>query len=767
MIFKIAKTELRNLFYSPIAWFLIIVFLVQCGMVYMGLINNSARSQEMGGRALDYLTNITNTVYTSKSGLFNSIMSNLYLYIPLLTMGLISREINGGTIKLLYSSPVKVSQIVLGKYLAMMIYCLILLLIISIFLVAGTFHIVGVNSGMLISAALGFYLLLAVYAAIGLFMSSLTTYQVVAALSTFVMIGILSYIGEVFQDIDFVRDITYFLSLSGRTNHMLRGLITSKDVLYFILIAYMFVALTIYKLRAGRESLSVAAKTGRYAAIILSAVLVGYISSRPALIAYLDTTANKTNTLTPNAQRIVKELGKEKLEITVYNNLLDRNAWLGFPAMRNRFLDVWDPYTRFKPDIEFKFVNYYDSIPDISSIKMQYPGKDLKDMARLQAKNLGVDFSIFKTPAEIHRIVNLLPEANRFVMHLKYKNKSTFLRIYDDNLMFPSETEVAAAFKRLMSAKLPKIAFLTGDLERDINKITDRDYMILSNAPTFRNSLVNQGFDVETVALDKQDVPADISTLVIADPRTAFSAVTLAKIQAYIAKGGNLLIAGEPGKQSVLNPVLSVLGVQLMDGAVVQPDPQSSPDIVRPELTATAAAFSKPLAKNHRDSLNALMRGVTGISFNSTAGFTVKSLLMSNKELSWLKKKKFVTDSAQVVFSAAEGDIHGAFPTAVSLTRKVGSKEQRIVVTGDADFMDNEILGRYSGSTSNFTFSTAVYSWLSNGEFPIDTTRPDAKDNRVTVTMDQLAIQKIIFVWILPALLLALASVLLIRRKRK
>jgi len=767
MIFKIAKTELRNLFYSPIAWFLIIVFLIQCGMVYMGLINTNARSQEMGGRALEYMKELTDRVYTGKGGLFSSVMGNLYLYIPLLTMGLISREINGGTIKLLYSSPVTVSQIVLGKYLAIMIYSMILVFIVGIFMVAGAFHIVHVDFGMLISAALGFYLLLAVYSAIGLFMSSLTTYQVVAALSTFVMIGILSYIGDVFQDIDFVRDITYFLSLSGRTNHMLRGLITSKDVLYFILIAYMFVALTIYKLKAGRESLSFAVKTGRYAAIIISALLVGYISSRPALIAYLDTTANKNNTLTPNAQHIVEELGKDKLEITVYNNLLDSHAWLGFPEMRNRYLSVWEYYTRFKPDIEFKFVNYYDSIPDISNMKMQYPGKNLEQMAQLQAKNLSVDFKMFKSPAEIHKIIDLKPEDNRFVMHLKYKNKTTFLRVFDDQQIFPSETEVAAAFKRLMSAKLPKIAFLTGDLERDITKISDRDYAILSNAPTFRNSLVNQGFDVDTVALDKQDIPSGISTLVIADPRTAFSAVTLAKIQAYIAKGGNLLIAGEPGKQSVLNPVLSALGVKLMDGTIVQPSPQFSADLVLPELTTTAAAFSKPLAKNYKDSLNAIMKGVTGISYTSTSGFNVKPLLMSNKDLSWLKMKKFVTDSAQLVFSAAEGDIHGTFPTAVSLTRKVGNKDQRIIVTGDADFMDNEILKRYSGGTSNFTFSTAVYSWLSEGEFPIDTTRPDAIDNRVTVTMDQVAMQKIIFVWILPALLLAFASVLLIRRKRK
>jgi len=104
-------------------------------------------------------------------------------------MGLISREINGGTIKLLYSSPVKIQQIVFGKYLAMMVYSLVLIAIVGIFMIAGMFNIKSADGGMLLSGTLGFYLLLCTYSAIGLFMSCLTTYQVVAAVSTFVMIG--------------------------------------------------------------------------------------------------------------------------------------------------------------------------------------------------------------------------------------------------------------------------------------------------------------------------------------------------------------------------------------------------------------------------------------------------------------------------------------------------------------------------------------------------------------------------------------------------
>jgi ABC-2 type transport system permease protein len=769
MVFKIARTELRTLFYSPIAWFLMIVFLIQCALAYTGLLESNARTQEMGGRGLEYMTMLTDRIFTGRGGVFSSVMQNLYLYIPLLTMGLISREINGGTIRLLYSSPVKVRTIIFGKYLAMLVYSLVLVLIVGIFMVAGLFNIKSPESGMLMSAALGFFLLLCAYSAIGLFMSCLTTYQVVAAVATFVMIGILSYIGTLWQDLDFVRDLTYFLSLQGRTGSMLNGLITTKDVLYFLIIAYIFLGLSIYKLKAGRESRPLPVKAGRYALIIVSALALGYISSRPGLIGYWDVTKNKTRTLTPNARAIIRQMGDEKLEITVYSNLLENHVYYGLPVTRNMYLSFWEPYTRFKPDIEYTYVSYYDSSrQETDRYNMQqYKKKDLKGVAEMTAKNYNVPLSLFKTPEEIHKLIDLEPENNRFVMHLKYKGRSTFLRIFDDMAVFPGETEVSAALRRLQLAHVPKIAFLTGDLERNINKIGEREYRALTNLRTFRNAIINQGFDVDTLSLNDRDVPGDISTLVIADPRTALSPATLAKIQQYIGKGGNIMILGEPGKQALLDPILKPLGVSFMDGTIAQPTSELSPDLVQTYMTSTTATFSKAASLKRDDSTVVTMPGATGLNYDSVKGFIVRPLLMTDAKKSWLKKGRLVADSAAITFSPADGDIRDSFATAIAMTRNVDGKEQRIVITGDADFMSNNELQRSTLRTANYFFNASLFSWLSNGEFPIDTSRPDAKDNRVKVTADQAARLRIFFVWVLPALIVVFASILLIRRKRK
>jgi ABC-2 type transport system permease protein len=107
------------------------------------------------------------------------------------------------------------------------------------------------------------------------------------------------------------------------------------------------------------------------------------------------------------------------------------------------------------------------------------------------------------------------------------------------------------------------------------------------------------------------------------------------------------------------------------------------------------------------------------------------------------------------------------FTTALALTRKTNGKQQRIIISGDADLLSNAELIRYKPSVSNFEFSTALFSWLDYGEFPVNTLRPDAKDNRVTVSTDHVAFLKIIYIYVLPGLILIFAAIFLIRRKRK
>lgn len=761
---RIAKLEINTLFYSPIAWFLSVVFLFQCGLSYTTGLQTLLTYQELGGEFLNNLNFLTDTVFGIKMGMFGDMLKKVYLYLPLLTMGLISREISSGTIKLLYSSPVKISQIILGKFLAMMAYNFLLILILTIFAFSGILTIQSVQVGVIFSGLLGIYLLLCAYAAIGLFMSCLTSYQVVAAISTLVIFAVLAYIGNVWQDFDFVRDLTYFLSISGRAENMIYGLISTKDLMYFVVIIFIFLGFSFIRLQSGRESKSGLHVTGRYISVLLIGLMVGYVTTIPGLIGYYDTTVGKLQTITPAAQNVLKDLGDEPLEVTSYINLLDQRYGFGRPNQRSYDMQRWEPFLRFKPNIKFKYVYYYDMPSADQKIFEYHPGKSLKQIAEQNALSWQTSMDNFKTPAEIRKIINLQPELNRYVMQLKFKGKTTFLRVFDDQQMFPSETETSAALKRL-TVKLPKIVFVQGEFERSKNKLGDKDYGVLTSLTTNRSALVNQGFDTETITLQNQDIPPDISALVIADPRTPFTPEALSKIKKYITDGGNLFIAGEPGKQHIVNPIIQSMGVQLMEGTLVQHSKDFSPNVVLPLLTKSAAVLSKDLVFYSRDSVGVAMPGAVGLAYTDNGNFSIRPLLMTDADKSWNKKGTLVLDSAEVVYSAADGDEKKQFATLLALTRRVNGKEQRIIISGDADFLSSAETKRWG--TANRDFGLPLFGWFTYGQFPIDTSRPDSKDNRLHLSLWGMKLMKIVFLGVLPGLLAIFASVFLIRRKRK
>ena len=759
---RIAKLELSTLFYSPIAWFLLIVFMFQIGLSYtstMDMYNSSKQIYNSFG----FLTyNIFSQNY---GGIIAGILGKLYLYIPLMTMGLMSRETSSGTIKLLYSSPVKVREIIFGKFVSMMVYSLMLIAVLFIFLIAGAITIPHFDWPLVLSGLLGVFMLLCAYSAIGLFMSCLTSYQVVAAISTFVLFGVLDYVGDMWQDVDFVRDITHSLSFPGRAEKMIAGLITTRDMAYFLVIIYIFLALAIYKLKGSRETKPVMLRIGQYAFIIVSGLAIGYLTSRMGYIGYLDTSATKSNTLSENSQKLLKETGDKPIEITFYDNFLDRTYSRAAPGERNNILDLWEPYLRFKPDITFKYVYYYDSVVDPYLYKA-IKGMTLRELVEKRVKGFKTDINMLKTPEQIRSIIDLGPEERRLVMHVKMGDRSTFLRVFNDNEFWPSETETGAALKRMMMP-LPRIAFLEGGFERSIDKVGDRDYETLTSKISFRYALVNQGFDVFSVTADK-DIPTDVAALVIADPKKDLSEEERGRIQKYIDAGGNLLITGEPGKQSVLNPLIKTLGVQLTDGILVQKSRDYAPNLVLPYLTETAGGFSRTLHNEFEDSGRVSMPGAAGLVYDSTAGFTVRPLLMTDAKVSWNKRNgALVTDSAEVEYDAAAGDEKKAFPTALALTRKINGREQRIIVTGDADFISNAELSRNNVRTANFKFNSGIFGWFSYGVFPIDTSRPHSKDNHLKSSNGGVLALKIIFLGLLPGFFLIFGTVLLIRRKRK
>ena len=122
-IFQIAGTELRSFFCSPIAWFVLVVFAVQAGLTFTDAYESLFARQVVGSTNSDISLGIFNAW---RIGVFPLVQQYLFLYVPILTMGLISRETSSGSIKLLLSSPVSSGDIVIGKYFSMMVLGLVM-----------------------------------------------------------------------------------------------------------------------------------------------------------------------------------------------------------------------------------------------------------------------------------------------------------------------------------------------------------------------------------------------------------------------------------------------------------------------------------------------------------------------------------------------------------------------------------------------------------------------------------------------------------------
>ncbi len=781
-IFKIAKTELRDLFYSPIAWLILIIFAFQTAMSFSGMISSVVHGQTLG-----YLSaNLTAGLFGGWDGLFTIVQSYLYLYIPLLTMGLMSRELGSGSIKLLYSSPITNTQIILGKYLAMLIYGLILMGVLAVYVIYGICTIDHVDVTLILSGMLGVYLLLCVYVAIGLFMSSLTSYQIVAAVGTLAILAALTYVKGMWQSVAFLREITYWFGISGRAGKFVGGLICSEDVIYFIAVVGLFLCMTIIRMQARRQKMGAFTLLGKYVGVWGLLILVAFVTSRPIFMYYYDATANKDNTITPNSQEIVKRL-RGGLKITSYVNILDKNYWIGMPEGYNDDIRRFEQYVRFKPEIEMEYVLYYDTIRN-DALERAYPGLNYEEKAKKVIEMNKLNSKKVLTPEQIRAKIDLSStEGNRFVRLLERESgEKTFLRVFDDQMLFPNEAEITAALKRMVM-ELPTVGFLTGHGEGETDRPGNRNYCMFTHMSTVRQSLVNQGFDYKEVTLQRE-VPENINILVIAEMREPMTEEEKVNFEKYLARGGNLMIIGEPGRQAVMNPVVEPLGVKFMDGFLIQPEKKEEPEKENKNNMnlGPLAGFVAPtqpvdliVTRPTRETKKLtyvfgqwnpnyviVMPTVAGLEYSTDCGFEVTPLFMTDSTC-WNELE--ITDIVNEVVECNPevGESQQSFTVGLALARKVGEREQKIVVLGDADCISD---GEFSSSrpglwVANYGIVQGVFNWLSDGEVPIDIRRPASKDVRVFASETGAEIFKYSVMGVIPGLLLFLALFIWLRRR--
>jgi ABC-2 type transport system permease protein len=194
--------------------------------------------------------NVLESGYASLNTLFTLAPWIFLFLVPAVTMRMIADEKKTGTMELLLTRPISDLQIVVSKYLASLILVLLALVptLIYLFSVYQLGNPPGnVDMGGTIGSYIGLFFLAAIYAAIGIFASSLTSNQIIAFIIA-LLIGFIFYMGFdllsgmwIFGGIDtFIMD----LGINAHYRSMSRGVIDTRDIVYFISVILVFIFLT-------------------------------------------------------------------------------------------------------------------------------------------------------------------------------------------------------------------------------------------------------------------------------------------------------------------------------------------------------------------------------------------------------------------------------------------------------------------------------------------------------------------------------------------
>lgn len=244
---SIAARELRNLFLSPLAWAVLAVVQFLVAYLFLSQLDQYLALQ---GRLLgiDGAPGVTDLVGVPVLGTTAIVM---LLATPMLTMRLISEERRSGTITLLLSSPLTPGEIVLGKFLGIagfMVLIATMVLMMPLSLAAGT----DLDYGKLASGYLGLVLLLASFAAAGLYVSTLTAQPTVAGMATFGLLLLLWIIDWDAGNEDAGASVVDYLSITHHYEGLVRGLVKTSDLGYFAIFIGLFLALAARHLEARR-----------------------------------------------------------------------------------------------------------------------------------------------------------------------------------------------------------------------------------------------------------------------------------------------------------------------------------------------------------------------------------------------------------------------------------------------------------------------------------------------------------------------------------
>ncbi|MFQ5700343.1 MAG: ABC transporter permease [Acidobacteriota bacterium] len=234
-ILTIASREVRSLFVSPLAYVITIFFTFIMGWFFVGLVaaySDYSMRASMSQAAAQF--SVDDIIIRN----FYSTLGVIMIFVaPILSMRVLAEERRLRTAEMILTAPVSTMQLVLGKYLGLMFFLGFILGLTLVYPIYLVFAGVAPEPGPLIAAYTGAFLMVGAFLGIGLFSSSLTSNQIVAAVVGFIIclfFWIVGFMGDIGGAAENLGPFLKSLSIAEHYNDFLKGVIETRSVVFYV-----------------------------------------------------------------------------------------------------------------------------------------------------------------------------------------------------------------------------------------------------------------------------------------------------------------------------------------------------------------------------------------------------------------------------------------------------------------------------------------------------------------------------------------------------
>lgn len=602
------------------------------------------------------------------------------IVVPILSMRVLAEERRQKTDQLLLTAPVSVESIVIGKYLALVSVFAVAVAVLALYpLILTQFGSISVSETY--TALFGFFLMGSCYLAIGLYISSVTESQVIAAVLTFLVLfvcyvseGIGSFFPETASSSYFtvafliivaavalyqmihqwiltalaavvcevallvvylmnasfyeglIQKLFSVFDLTAHFSEFCSGMFDATGIVYYLTFIVIFLFLTvqsIQKRRWGERRL----KNGSYSIAMTAVVIAGAIavnlivSELPSQYTKIDVSEQQLSSLTDQTKEMLEGLEED---VTIYYIMQDSSE----DTYVSHLLERYEGYS--------SHVKVEEIDPVVSpNFASQYTEETLADN------------SIIVTCGESNRVISYSD---------MYESEFNYNYYSYETTGFDGEGQITSAIAAVTSDNLPKLYTLTGHGELEINS-------------TYAQSIEKENIETETLNLVTADgVPEDADCLLIASPTSDFSGAETQKILAYLKTGGRAIIVTDYTETEMpnLNSILDYYGVSLVDGVVLEKDSNyyiQLPYYLVPQINSTDISSDMTGGSSY-----AFLAAAQGIQTTEDARESLSiSSVLTTSDTAYSK-----TDVAgMTTYEKEEGDIDGPFDLGVIVTETV------------------------------------------------------------------------------------------------